>query len=76
VTSSYRAAGRLLRSVAGLPNVDFDTRYGLILDMIFTALAGRQTAERTNSQRLPSRRVFIRNLISCVAGAFTQPTPG
>jgi AcrR family transcriptional regulator len=76
VTSSYRAAGRLLRSVAGLPNVDFDTRYGLILDMIFTALAGRQAAERTNSQRLPGRRVFIDNLVECVAGAFGRPTAG
>lgn len=75
VTSSYRAAGRLLRSAAGLPNVDFDTRYGLVLDMIFTALAGRQAAERANSRR-PSRRGFIDNLIECVAGAFTRPTAG
>jgi AcrR family transcriptional regulator len=76
VTSSYRAAGRLLRSAAGLPNVDFDTRYGLVLDMIFTALAGRQEAERLSSQRVPSRRVFINNLIECVAGAFAQPARG
>jgi AcrR family transcriptional regulator len=74
VTSSYRAAGRLLRSAAGLPNVDFDTRFGLVLDMIFTALAGRQAAERGNNQRIPSRRVFLDNLTECVAGTFARPT--
>jgi AcrR family transcriptional regulator len=72
VTKSYRAAGRLLRSASGLPRADFDIRFGLALDMIFTALAGRQADERANSERVPSRQMFLHNLIECVAGAFTS----
>jgi AcrR family transcriptional regulator len=71
VTKSYRAAGRLLRSASGLPGADFDIRFGLVLDMIFTSLAGRQAEERAGDRRIPRRPVFLQNLTECVAGSFT-----
>ncbi len=70
VTSSYRSVGRLMRSASGLPNQDFNIRFGLVLDMIFTSLAERQAEETASDRRLPGRRNFIENLVQCVAAAF------
>ncbi len=75
VTSSYRAVGRLLRSASELPKHDFNIRFGLVLDMVFTALAGRHADEQTTGPRIASRGALIENLVACVAGAFT-PTRG
>lgn len=74
VTSSYRNARRVLRRLCHLPAVDFDVRYALVLDMVFTSLAGRQADERSHDAADPSSRVrLVDNLIDCAVGAFTAP---
>ena len=63
VTSSYREAARMLRRRSALSRADFDVRFALVLDMVFTALAGREAAERTGERS--GRDALVRNLIHC-----------
>jgi AcrR family transcriptional regulator len=74
VTSSYRNAGRTLRRLCELSAADFDVRYALVLDMVFTSLAGRQAYERSHDAGDPrSRARLVDNLVDCAVGAFTAP---
>jgi AcrR family transcriptional regulator len=73
VIASYRDAARLLRPVSGLPDADFDVRFGLVLDMIFTALAGQQAQERAgDSAAVAQRPRVVENLIGCAIGSLTD----
>ena len=72
VTATYRDAGRLLQRECGLSRSDFEVRYSLVLDMIFTALAGQQAQEREGDSAAISRRAALAdNLIDCVVGSMT-----
>ena len=71
---SYREAARLLREITDLDRADFDARFALVLDMIFTALAGREAAVRSGDPGRASRASLVRNLIGCAVGAL-QVTP-
>ena len=71
---SYREAARLLREITDLDRADFDARFALVLDMIFTALAGREAAEHSGNPGRASRASLVRNLIGCAVGAL-QVTP-
>jgi len=63
VTSSYREAARMLRRSSALSRTNFDVRFALVLDMIFTALAGREADERAGAR---SRRdALVLNLVHC-----------
>jgi AcrR family transcriptional regulator len=66
---SYRDAARLLRRTSPLNRTDFEARYALVLDMIFTALAGREAEERNEEPSPASRTVLIRNLVGSAADA-------
>jgi AcrR family transcriptional regulator len=66
---SYRDAVRLLRRLTSLGRTDFDSRYALVLDMIFTALAGREADERSGNAGQAGRAVLVRNLIGCAVSA-------
>jgi AcrR family transcriptional regulator len=73
VTATYRDAGRLLRRVSGLSEADFEVRFGLVLDMIFTALAGQQAQERAGDAEAVARRWrLVDNLIDCAVGSMTR----
>jgi len=66
----------LLQRARAIPRRDFDIRFGLCLDMVFTALAGRQ-ADELLDRRLPrgtSRTAFVEHLVTCVAGALSLPS--
>jgi AcrR family transcriptional regulator len=70
VTATYRDAARLLRRKCGLSREDFEVRFGLVLDMIFTALAGQQAEERTIGAEAVSRRTAVTgHLIDCAVGS-------
>lgn len=72
VTASYRDVARLLRPVSGLSATDFDVRFSLVLDMIFTALASQQAQERGGDVSATSRRAqLVDNLIDCAVGSLT-----
>ncbi len=74
VTETYRDAYALLRRASGLAPSPFEVRFGIAMDTIFTALAGRQTAElATGVAPRVSRPLFIQHLTACVAGCFTTP---
>jgi AcrR family transcriptional regulator len=72
--ASYRDAARLLRGMSDLGRTDFDARYALVLDMIFTALAGREADERSGDVGRAGRAVLVRNLIGSAVGALRGPT--
>ena len=75
VTATYRTAYALLKRVSGYPTRAFETRFGIAMDMIFTALAGRQAAELVSTEPLRvSRTLFTEQLTGCVAGCF-RPSP-
>jgi AcrR family transcriptional regulator len=77
VTKSYRVAYEKLREASGIGRREFDLRFDFALDLIFTALAGRQSEERTGRPAGASRNVFVATLTDCVAGCFTRSvTPG
>jgi len=70
VTASYRDAARLLRPLSGLSDADFEIRFALVLDMIFTALAGQQAQERAGDGTARSRRSrLVDNLVDCAVGS-------
>jgi len=71
---SYRDAAQLLREITDLDRSDFDARFALVLDMIFTALAGREAAERSGNPSRAGRAALVRNLVGCAVGAL-QVTP-
>ena len=74
VTETYRDVYALLRRATRLPARSFEIRFGIAMDMLFTALASRQTAERaTDGAPRAARETFVSNLIACVAGCFTTP---
>jgi len=66
LTDSYRDAARMLRRSSTLNRADFETRFALVLDMIFTALAGREADERAGDRS--ARPALIQNLVGCVVG--------
>lgn len=67
---TYRDTARLLRPLSGLSEADFEVRFALVLDMIFTALAGQQAQERTGDDGAVSRRPpLVENLIDCAVGS-------
>ena len=71
VTESYRDAFARIRIASGLSRQHLNVRFSIALDMLFTALAGRHAQERSPEGRIvPSREVFIDNLVACVAGCF------
>jgi len=71
VTATYRTAYALLQRVSGYSTRVFETRFGIAMDMIFTALAGRQAAELAAPAPLRvSRALFVEHLTGCVAGCF------
>jgi len=63
VTSSYRDAARMLRRTSALSRANFEIRFALVLDMIFTALAGREADERAGERS--GRDALVLNLIHC-----------
>ena len=73
MTESYRDAAQLLRRASRLGRTDFDARYSLVLDMIFTALAGRKADERNRGAGSAGRAALVRNLIGCAVGALQGP---
>jgi AcrR family transcriptional regulator len=73
VTATYRHAARLLRPVSGLSDADFEVRFALVLDMIFTALAGQQAQERAGDPAAVTRRPrVVENLIGCAVGCLAR----
>ena len=72
VTETYREAYRLLREATGLPTRAFDVRFGIALDTVFTALAGRHAAESSpEGAPTASRALFLEQLVASVAGGFS-----
>jgi len=71
VTATYRTAYTLLKRASGYSSRAFETRFGIAMDMIFTALAGRQAAELAATEPLRvGRSMFAEQLTNCVAGCF------
>jgi len=70
VTESYRSAYEKLRDASGLERREFDLRFDFALDLIFTALASRQSEEWTGKPTGASRGTFVGTLTDCVAGCF------
>lgn len=71
VTATYRTAYALLHRASGSSTRVFETRFGIAMDMIFTALASRQAAELAATEPLRvSRSLFTEQLTACVAGCF------
>jgi AcrR family transcriptional regulator len=66
VTSTYRDAARMLRRISVLSRANFDIRFALVLDMIFTALAGREADERAGERS--GRDGLVVNLVGCAVG--------
>jgi AcrR family transcriptional regulator len=70
VTATYRTAYQLLRRASGLSTRAFEIRFGIAMDLIFTALATRQAAELSGDPPRAPRSAFIEELVQCVAGCF------
>lgn len=70
VTATYRTAYLLLRRASGLSIRSFEIRFGIVMDLIFTALATRQAAELSGDPPRAPRAAFIEELVQCVAGCF------
>ena len=70
VTATYRTAYQLLRRASGLSTRSFEIRFGIVMDLIFTALAARQAAELSDDPPRASRASLVDELVHCVAGCF------
>jgi hypothetical protein len=56
-----------------LSEADFEVRFALVLDMIFTALAGQQAQERAGDPAAVTRRPrVVENLIGCAVGCLAR----
>jgi AcrR family transcriptional regulator len=69
-TESYIRTARLIRATTTLSRPAFAIRFSLAMDMCFTGLAGRQAQEDAGAARLPSRAVFVDQLLQAVGGVF------
>ena len=76
VTATYRTAYQLLRRASGLSTRSFEIRFGIVMDLIFTALAARQAAELSDDPPPAPRAAFIDELVQCVAGCFRNAGNG
>lgn len=72
VTATYRTAYQLLRRASGLSTRSFEIRFGIVMDLIFTALAARQAAELSDDPPRTPRAALVDELVHCVAGCFSN----